>query len=772
MTRRAWIPLAHDWRFFRGDAAGASDPGFDDSSWQIVSVPHCFNADDTFIPTRGYYRGPAWYRCRLPDGLGHADSVRAALVALGAFAVTSVWLNGIHLGEFMGGFTGFAVDLPPHLRDGSNVLALRVTNEHDPDVLPGKEIPDYNLYGGIYREMGLRVTDALHITERGIVVDTPSVNEGAAQVAVAVAIRNSRRVAARGILRIEVGGPDGSAVARAEAPFDVAAGGETLVSPQLPVVNNPRLWSPDAPNLYYLSTVVTDDSGVVDQDTVAFGLRWYEFDADDGFVLNGMPLKLRGVNRHQDYPGIGNALPAAFQQYDVQLIKQIGGNFVRCSHYPMHPAFLDACDRLGVLVYEEIASWQFIGGERFADNAVTMMEEMIARDRHHPSIILWGLLNEGRDAALFRRLDDTAHRCDPGRLTTYAENNPEDAVALGTAQIPDVLGLNYRTDQLDDLRDVLPGIKLFSSEHTNADAARRGQVEKEVWQMFRVMHDLNQIEAREWMAGSALWSMHDYGTDYGVVWPLQKSGVFDAWRLPKAAAIALRARWTTEPVVHIVGHWNHTGLQCGDSQFKAHLTSALSQFAMSGMGPPGAETAFDAYLTQGWPASVVVISNLDRVELFLNGTSLGERSREQGFVWQVPFQSGVLRAVARTARGEFTHELRTAANPDVTGSVLLETLHSALPANGTDITLITATVVDSEGAPVPDAERPVSFRVFLDGVEGGADILGVGGIPGLVTQGGTGRIVLRAGRQPGVLQVVAECTAVQSGEVSLTLVPA
>lgn len=769
--QRTWIPLSHDWRFLRADAPDAWQPGFDDSSWDTVSLPHTFNAEDTFIPTRGYYRGPAWYRLRLPQVPAGA---RVELAALGAFAVTSVWLNGAFLGEFMGGFTGFSVNLTPHLQAAAeNVLALRVTNEHDPEVLPGKDIPDYNLYGGIYREIGLRLTDPLHIPDRGIILNTPKVSEGCGETELSVLVRNDRPQAARGLVVVTITGPDGQPASNGQCDFEVAPRAETTAAVSLPPVKNPRLWSPDSPHLYTASVEVKDASGVIDAQPLTFGFRWYEFDADRGFFLNGKRLQLRGLNRHQDYPGIGNALPASFQAYDAQLTKEMGGNFVRCSHYPMHPAFLDACDRLGILVYEEIASWQHIGGPRFADNAVVMMEQMIARDRHHPSIILWGLLNEGRDAALFRRLNETAHRCDPYRLTIYAENHPEKGIALGTVGIPDVLGINYLVERIDEVRAMLPGLRLLSSEHTNADVSDSGDLEKELYQLARVLNDLDRFEAREWLAGTALWSMHDYGTDLDVVWPLQKSGVFDAWRFPKAAALAIRARWSNQPFIHLVGHWTRTGLKNGDAHFEPFLTWMLSDSPDKAPLHPGLRQAFTTALARLKPESVFVICDQSAVELFLNGKSLGRCSASEGFVWQVPYEPGVLRAVARTADGrEISDERRTAKPTGSTGAIRLETLHPELPANGTDITLVTATIVDEDGTPVPEAVRPVSFRAYLDGKEGGATFFGVGGVPGVVTRAGRGRIVLRAGRTPGTLRLIAESPALQDGETTMTLLPA
>ena len=733
MTRE-WISLAHNWRFVKCDVSGAQDPGYDDSWWQTVSVPHCFNAEDTWIPQRGYYRGPAWYRCTLPE---QDFTGRIELDVLASFAVTDAWLNGIHLGSYMGGFTGFTADLTPHLKDGNNVLAFRVTNEHDPEVLPGKDIPDYDLYGGVYREVGLRITSPVHIPQRGLIASTPTVNADSGSVHMNVLVRNDSDALFNGVVRACVTDPDGTAAGTGSQIFTLAAGSERLVHVPLPDVNTPKLWSVDDPQLYIIDAVIENADGeVVDSDSVHFGFRWFDIDVDKGFFLNGKPLKLKGMNRHQDFPGLGNAIPASFQSYDVGLLKQHGCNYVRCSHYPMHPAFLDACDRLGVLVYEEIASWQHVGGELFARNAQQMMAEMIARDRHHPSIIFWGLLNEGRNRDLFQALHNTAHRHDPWRMTVYAENEPAEGLKLGTVQIPDVIGLNYKVPHLDELREQLVGIKLINSEHSNANIDERGgkelysTSENELWQMEKVLYDINEFSKREWLAGSALWCMHDYGTDYEPTWPMHESGVFNGWRIPKAAAWGIRARWSTDPFVRILGHWTYPGME-------------------------------------KYEIEVVVVSNCNEVELFLNDTSLGAKKSSVDFRWSVPYAEGTLRAVSRPGDGsEHTHEILTAG---AARAVKLETLADELPANGTDITLLTATIVDANGTPIPDAQRIVSFSAELDGVAGGADFFGLAGGYGLTTRNGHGRIVLRAGTTPGTLKINAISSALKGAELTMQL---
>ena len=724
---RFWLPLTRGWRFVRHDEASAHDASFNDDPWEEVTIPHCFNAADTFTPVRGYYRGPAWYRIRLPEV---PSDKHVELDALGAFAVTDVWLDGEHLGQYMGGFTGFNVDITGKVKpEGGSLLSLRVTNEHDPEVLPGKDIPDYDLYGGIYREIGLRITEPLRIADRGLILSTPKVSAESGQVHLAVRVANGRDVAVSGCVSVIVESPDGQAVSQGSREFLAAAGAERLVSVPVPAVSEPALWSPDEPNLYTLRATVSEGNSTADEVALQFGFRWFEFDRDRGFFLNGKPLKLRGVNRHQDFPGLGNAIPAELQSWDAELIKDFGANFIRCSHYPMHPAFLDACDRLGILVYEEIASWQHVGGERFARNARQMMEEMIARDRHHPSIILWGLLNEGRNRTLFQGLHETAHRCDPWRLTVYAENAPDEGKELGTVNIPDVLGLNYKVPHLDELRELLPDLCLMNTEHSNANIdelageEHNSYVQNQLWQADKVMSDIAEFEKREWIAGSALWCFHDYGTDYEPTWPMHESGVFDAWRTPKLAAQALKAHWNPEPMVHIANHWTYPGM-------KDH------------------------------PLPVRVYSNMETVELYLNETSLGVRGADEGFEWSVPWKAGELLAIGRSEGGAEVRDRRLTAG--LRAGIELELSEHHIPADGASIALLTARIVDGNGVPLPTIETPVSLKVYQNDTEGGATIVGIGGLNGGMTRLGALRVAVRAGTTPGRVIIVAESPGIRA----------
>jgi beta-galactosidase len=713
--------FSEGWRFCLGDEEGGARIAYDDREWQAVVLPHSWNAADTFTPTRGYYRGKGWYRKRF--SLSEKDCARKVFIEFGAgFAVADVWVNEEHLGRFMGGFTGFSIDATSHVDPGENVIAVLLDNSHDPEVLPGREIPDYNLYGGLYREADLVIKDRLHIPQYGTALTTPTVTPNAATVCAGVVVRNDRDGAEEFTCTVSIADKDGNLVIECREAHQLPSGSECVILFHFPAIRNPMLWSPDSPSLYTVTASVEQDKKIVDAETLALGFRTFEFTRDHGFLLNGKPLKLHGVNRHQDYPGLGNALPRRLQVRDAEIIKEMGANFVRTSHYPQHPAFLDACDRLGILVYEEIASWQHIGGERFVRNAETMMRQMIARDKNHPCIILWGLLNEGRDRDFFDRLNAVAHRADPTRPTAYAENNPEEGRRLNTVFVPDVLGINYELDRIDDIRALMPDLKLLSSEHTNADFAVRGDFDKEMAQLDRIKNDLDTIERRAYLAGGALWSMHDYGTDYEPVWPVQHSGVLDAYRLPKQAFHYIKSRWSREPMLYFCGHWTWPG-------------------------------------QEGRTRTVTVVHNCDAVELFLDGESCAPLHHRSPSRWEVVYRPGTLTAVGVKDGKKGKKTLSTA---EAAATVRLAAASDTIAADGSDVAELTVWITDARGVIVPCA-GDVHFTI-----EGPADLRGIGGAPTTPIAAGIGRMIVQAQTTPGLVHVRARYLGLPETVLTLT----
>jgi len=702
------------WVFHLGECKGASTPEYDDARWEKVRLPHSFNAKDTFIPVRGPYRGPAWYRKRFQrPGPGYIFLRFDAV-----WGKVQVWLNGKDLGEHTDGLVGFELELTQHLADGENLIAIRVDNSHDPRVLPGKRLPDYNVYGGLCAEVWLVTKGPCFFPWRSLTITSRDVHESRARVDI-VALLARKDPGARKV--------------RAVARIADAQGGEVLRTGQVsPGVNStfsfhgeiasPRLWSPDSPNLYRVEVSLTADGVPVDSQSEQFGIRSFAFDENRGFIINGKRVQLRGVNRHQDFPGIANVLSPRLNRRDAELIKEMGGNFVRTSHYPQHPSFLAACDELGIAVYEEICTWQFIGGKPFIDSTDAMMADMIRRDRNHPSIVLWGVMNEGRSKKMFDRLKQTALSLDPTRPTVYAENTLAEGVSLGTVFITDVIGINYQLESMDALHSAYPRLKMLVSEHTNAEVPR-GKPDDERKQVDRIAHDLDIIEPRAFVAGSALWSMHDYGTDYEPVWPIQRSGILDEYRNPKEAFYMIAARWRQDPVVHIASDWNFPH-------------------------------------SEGQEVEVRVYANCDTVELSLGGHSLGAKKGLNPTVWRIPYSHGTISAVGR--KGNAQPVMDSMAEPGEATRIEL-TGPEGIAADGKDAACVVARVTDRDGNVVPSFQHPVLFKA-----RGPVHLCVPGGNYAAMPTAGITGIVLRSTERRGKASVIASAEGLTPGRLSFS----
>jgi beta-galactosidase len=706
--QRIQMDLSTDWDLILEDDPDIAGLDYAGGPRQPVHLPHTWNATDTFVNSRGYYRGVGWYRkwLFLP---GNLSGKRLLLNFKGFFQTADFFINAKLVHSSLDGFTGELIEITKFIQlDQKNLIAVRVDNSHNPEILPGREIPDYILYGGIYREVELVATEFAFLVENSLEFSTPILSREKAQALVKVKLGTRNCVQCGGTLSATLKNHLGNIVCLVKKSVQFQH--EALEQLELPEIKNPHLWDVADPYLYQLEITLSDkNNGMKDSQTLAVGFRFFEFTSDHGFFLNGRHLRLHGVNRHQDFGGLGNALPERLQRLDAELIKKMGGNFVRLSHYPQHPTFLAACDELGILVFAEIASWQHIGGYHFQQNALQMMEKMIQRDQNHPSIILWGLLNEGRNKTLFQQLNRLVKHLDPTRPTIYAENKPEEGDELGTTTIPDVLGLNYKIPHLDEIRQRWPDKKLFSSEHTNADMTNRGVLDDEIFYLEKLNYDLTEIYAREFLAGSTLWCMHDYATDYRPTWPHHKSGALDHLRLEKQVFWLLQSYWLTEPVLHIVGHFNFT---------------------------PGARV------------TLRVISNCDAVELWVNGKSVGKKQAQHLFEWELEFAPGRLEARGDWRGQDVSTALETTGSPH---HLEMTSAATEIRADGRDIALVDVRVLDAAGRCVWCETECVLT------LQGPGVLCGLGDFPCVKIRGGRGRIPVRALTTPGeiYLQVVA-----------------
>jgi beta-galactosidase len=426
------------------------------------------------------------------------------------------------------------------------VLAIRLDNLFQRNVLPGRRDPDFLLHGGLAGRIWLEWVPALHIdTDRVEVACTPA-GDGAENLTL--------RCGFNGLESLP-DNPRLSWIIRASDGGQIAAAGPTSVADDASVItamlSKPRCWTPNDPQLYWAEVRLETDDGPEDVVRVRFGVTRAEFRPDEGFFLDGVRVDLHGCNRHAAIPGLGNALPDELHRADARLLKDYGCNFVRLSHYPQHPAFLDACDELGIMVYAEIATWKTVRSSgRWRRAARRQMRGLILRDRHHPSVILWGMGNESRSRKAYLELSAIARELDPARPVTYAENHLYRARRERTTGIPDVWGVNYELDVLAEARDASRLRNVVLSECCNHPTSVKGDDDEELTQVETLEREWQIMADRSYLAGHAVWAFTDYATEYRKRFR-RLTGLFDAWRRPKMAAELFRARYAEEPFVSL-----------------------------------------------------------------------------------------------------------------------------------------------------------------------------------------------------------------------------
>jgi hypothetical protein len=510
------VNLNREWRFFPGDAEGAREPKFEDGNWVRVGLPHSF--DLPYFRAADFYVGVGWYRKQI-DIPADWLAKRLFLEFEGVFQVAEVFVNGALMGRHEGGYTGFCIEITDAIRAGANLLAVKVDNSWNPRLAP--RAGEHIFPGGIYRDVYLLVKEPVHITWHGVCVTTPSVSRESATVNVKTEITNRSERASRFRLATRVSDPRGRVVASNDTSHEIGPGSTVEIELALPPISAVELWHPDHPALYRVS-VELHGEGLLDEFETAIGFRWFQWTGDRGFFLNGEHLYLRGVNVHQDQAGWGIAATQAACFRDVKLIKEAGFNFVRGAHYPHHPAFADACDRLGLIFWSEACFWgkggfgaegywnasayPIAGADRepFEESCTRMLAEMIRINRNHPSIVIWSMTNEAfftydleRARSLIARMVALSHELDPTR-----------PAAVGGAQ----------RGQVDNLGDVAgyngDGARLFMDPGVANMVSEYGAISKAVHAYEPFFGEL-QSERFAWRSGEAIWCGFDYGSIAG-----------------------------------------------------------------------------------------------------------------------------------------------------------------------------------------------------------------------------------------------------------------
>jgi beta-galactosidase len=760
---RATTQFDTDWRFLKADATGAEAPDFDDASWRSLSVPHDWSIEGPFDqqnPTGGaggfLPAGVGWYRKHFT--LADADSRRRVFLEFdGVMANSDVWINGYHLGKRPNGFVSFRYELTGHLHfgaKGANVVAVRADNS-------GQPASRWYLGAGIYRHVRLIVTGPVHLEQWATFVTTPKFDGGPATVRVETTVVNQSDAARSVSLEVTLIAPDGKTVKSAATSSQTVAAGASAAFAQDLAVSSPDRWDLDHPLLYRAVARVCTGKITLDEETVSFGIREFHFDAATGFWLNGRNFKIKGVCLHHDGGAVGAAVPLGVWERRLETLRALGVNAIRTAHNPVAPEFLDLCDRMGFLVMDEMFDCWTVAKNPydyhlyFREWSKTDTRDTVRRDRNHPSIVIYSAGNEIHDTPkadlakeILSGLVEVFHQADPTRPVTQALFRPNASHDYedGLADLLDVVGQNYRENEILAAHNAKPSRKILGTENQHS---------ADVWRALR---------DHPAYAGQFLWSGIDYLGE-SRRWPVisEASGLLDRAGAIKPIGYQRQSWWSEKPMVRIV------------RRVAAELAGPVD---------PGYEPAARRYLrtlysdwtpanTAAHEENVEVYSNCEEVELFLNGKSLGSKTLSidaSPRYWRVPYAPGVIRAVGRN-RGQdaATHELRTAGAP---AGIALASDRSRIATGWDDVAYVTATVVDNQGVPVPGVSAKIAFEVSGPGAlvsVDNADVSSVEPFQASERKSFDGRCIaiLRASAPGGRITLKAAAAGLAAGSIQI-----
>ena len=724
---------------------------FDDSAWRALDLPHDWAVElpfvhDEALKSHGYkplgrnYRDTSigWYR-RAFDIPATDANRRIILEFDGVFRSATVFLNGCYLGRSDAGYVPFQFDVSDFLNyGGKNFVVVRVDATHG----------DGWFYegAGIYRHIWLTKMDRLHLGNCDSVVRC-RVEPGRAELSLETRVVNHGLRSERARVRWNILDRDGRQLAIARTAEQMVRPGESAALTTQVTLRFPLLWSPESPHLYSAIATLESSDDARDAERIDFGVRTVEFDPDRGLLLNGKSLKIKGTCNHQDHAGVGAAVPDRLQEYRAEVLRSMGCNAVRTSHNMPAPEWVAACDRLGLMMMCETRTMST------SPEALGELETMIKRYRNSPSIILWSMGNEEwtlQKSPLGERIAAAmvarSHELDPTRLCTAAVNGVYDK---GVALSLDVLGFNYNLASIDPYRAAHPHRRLIGSE-TASTVSTRGIYITDSLRNWVSAYDVNHpawaelaeqwwqfYAARKYLAGGFAWTGFDYRgepTPYG--WPSVSSqfGIVDTCGFPKDMFHYYRACWSNRPVLHLFPHWN----------WQERL---------------------------GEPIRVWVYSNLEEVELFLNGKSLGSRKVPPlgHLEWSVKYVPGVLEA-----RGLRKGEVILTERRETTGApaaIRLTPDRREIRADGEDVVMVRVEAVDSAGRPVPTADTLIHFSV-----SGAGRFRGVGnGDPNCQESdqqpqrslfNGLAQLIVQAGRDPGDISIEAHSRSIDTANLT------
>ena len=728
------VTFNQDWRFHLGEVSDGQRIDLDDSSWRKLNLPHDWSIEGEFAEKNPAGTGGG----ALPGGTGWyrksfivPATAKGKLLFVdfdGVYRKGEVWLNGHYLGKRPYGYSSFQFELTPYINFGAkNLIAVKVDNSEQPN-------SRWYSGSGIYRNTWLTTIDPIHVDHWGTWINTPEVNEQLAKVAIQTTVINQSQQDLSLTVTTILYDSAKREVARSSTPASMKKG-ESSIAGQTLSISNPILWSDDKPYLYKAISQVESNGRIVDRYETPFGVRYFSFDINKGFSLNGKHVKIRGVCNHHDLGALGAAVNRRALERQLEMLKAMGVNGIRTSHNPPAPELLELADEMGFIVMDEAFDiWKkektkFDYHLDWDEWHKRDLEDLILRDRNHPSVIIWSIGNEVAEqwgshpeaGIISKELVSIVKNLDQTRPITAACNFVSTDNSLITAGNLDLVGTNYAHAEMHKFPQMFPNRPLIYTETTSAlatrgsydmpsDQIRRwprkwdeplkdgnadfscsaydncstpwGSTHEETWKL---------IKKHDFISGMFIWTGWDYiGEPTPYPWPAISSyfGIIDLAGFPKDSFYMYQSEWTSKPVLHLLPHWNWK---------------------------------------QGEMVDVWAYFNGDEVELFLNGKSLGTKRKtgdDLHVSWRVPFEPGVLKAVSRrNGKVELTKEVSTAGEA---AKLVLVPDRKIIQADGTDLSFVTVKVVDKNGVVVPRADNLVNFTLagpgFVAGVDNGSEI--------------------------------------------------
>ena len=765
-----------DWHFYLGNVPDAKQTAFNDANWRVLNLPHDwsiegkFSKDNPATPEGGALPGGiGWYRKTFIE----PASTKNKLVYIdfdGVYQKSTVWINGHELGFRPNGYISFRYELTPYLHfGGKNTIVVKVDNSVQPN-------SRWYSGSGIYRNVWLETTSKAAVDHWGTYVTTPQVNAQSATVELKVKVKNFE-----GGLPVTIKTTIYDAAGKPVANYGyIVPNGslkDTVIeSGQQFTVKNPVLWSVDHPYLYRVSTKVFVNNVLADDYTTPLGIRYFNFDVDKGFSLNGKPMKILGVCDHHDLGSLGSALNTRALERQLQILKAMGCNGIRTSHNPPAPELLDLCDKMGFIVMDEAFDCWEVGKVDFDYHLYFKqwhkrdLVDQVLRDRNHPSVIIWSIGNEipqQGDTSALRIAPELAaivHSLDTTRPLTTANDRPDTSNKIIKSGAIDLVGYNYHEASYATFHDRYPGKKFIATETTSgletrgyydmpSDSIRVwpsnfgkfvGNTDNTVSAYDNVRPPWGSTHEATWkvmkkydfLSGFFIWTGFDYlGEPTPYSWPSRSSyfGIIDLAGFPKDIYYMYQSEWTNKPVLHIFPHWN-------------------------------------------WPLGKTVdvwafYNNADEVELYLNGKSVGIRKKngdDLHVMWRLKFEPGTLKAVSRKdGKVVLTQEIHTAGKP---AKIELSADRSTINADGKDLSFITVKVLDKDGNVVPDADNLVNFKLngnaFIASVDNGDPVSHDSfKVPYRKTFHGLALAIVQSKDKPGDINFTATSAGLQSASL-------